>query len=130
MEFNNLYLTYEEYQDLGGTLAETPFNLLEYQAQLRVDDYTFGRLKNLESQVQQVKLCIFELMSTLEGYAKANANANKGISSENIDGYSVSYSNVNSDLSDFQNKGIRNIIEHYLSECKLEDGTPYLYLGR
>ena len=28
MEFNDQYLTYQEYADLGGTLEETPFNLL------------------------------------------------------------------------------------------------------
>ena len=31
MEFNNQYLSYEEYKTLGGTLGEMPFNILEFK---------------------------------------------------------------------------------------------------
>ena len=51
MEFENQYLTYEEYIELGGTLDETPFNILELEAQKNVDKYTLGRLQNLEQQI-------------------------------------------------------------------------------
>ena len=35
--FSGQYLTYLEYQSLGGTLEETPFNLLEYEARKQID---------------------------------------------------------------------------------------------
>ena len=57
MEFTKQYLTYEEYQELGGTLEETPFNILELEAQKNIDKYTFDRLKDLEEQINEVKIC-------------------------------------------------------------------------
>ena len=42
MEFSNQYLTYQEYLELGGSLEETPFNILELEAQKNIDKYTFG----------------------------------------------------------------------------------------
>lgn len=128
MEFDNQYLTFEEYKDLGGTLNETPFNVLEMEAQLNVDNYTFGRLKNLEEQKPEVKLCINSLMTKLQGYAKSN-NRDTTISSENTDGYSVTYAGITSELTKAQKKEVKNIIETFLGECKLDNGTPYLYLG-
>ena len=43
MEFNKHYLSYEEYIELGGTLDEAPFNILELEAQKNIDKYTQGR---------------------------------------------------------------------------------------
>lgn len=128
MEFENQYLNYEEYVDLGGTLERTPFDILEMEAQLNIDNYTFGRLKNLKKQVNEVKLCIYSIMTTLQSYAE-NKSANKNIASETTDGYTVSYTGITTELTKAQKKEIKNIIETYLGECKLEDGTPYLYLG-
>ena len=59
MEFTKQYLTYEEYQDLGDNLEETPFDILEKKTQKNIDKYTFGRLKDLEEQINEVKICEF-----------------------------------------------------------------------
>lgn len=120
MEFNN-YLNYDEYQLYGGTLEEMPFNLLEFKARKIIDKYTFGRLIGLENQLQEVKMCVFELISILE-----NQKENIGKSSENIDGYSVSYSN--GDITN-ANRDIYNCVSDYLINCRLDDGTPYMYCG-
>ena len=56
MEFTKQYLTYEEYQELGGTLEETPFDIVELEAQKSIDKYTFGRLKDLEEHINN-SLC-------------------------------------------------------------------------
>ena len=66
MTFEGQYLEYTEYKNLGGTLKETPFNLLEYNARKRIDEKTFGRLINLTNIPQEVKLCVFELINVLE----------------------------------------------------------------
>ena len=128
MEFNNQYLTYNEYVELGGTLEETPFNLLEFGAQKVVDKYTFGRLVDLESQINEVKLCIFELIK-ISSESLANSNRDKSISSETIDGYSVSYAQSSEALIEAQTSMLKETVKTYLSECYLEDGTPYLYCG-
>ena len=122
MEFEGQYLTYDEYKAMGGLLDQTPFNLLEFEARKEVDKYTFNRLVNLETQKQEVKLCIYALIEQINSN-KANLN---GVASESTDGYSISYTSQNT--SEISQK-TRNIIETYLINCKLSDGTPYLYRG-
>ena len=122
MEFEGQYLTYNEYKALGGLLDQTPFNLLEFEARKEVDKYTFNRLVNLETQNQEVKLCIYALIEQINSN-KANLN---GVASESTDGYSISYTSQNN--SEISQK-TRNTIETYLINCKLSDGTPYLYRG-
>lgn len=128
MEFTKQYLTYEEYQELGGTLEETPFDILELEAQKNIDKYTFGRLKDLEEQINEVKICELKLIELLETYNSYNAQ-NKSISSESTDGYSISYSGASENVLKAKINDIKGIIMTYLSGCYLEDGTPYLYVG-
>ncbi len=128
MEFNGQYLTYEEYQGLGGTIPETPFNLLEFEARQNVDKYTFGRLKELEEQNQEVKLCVFKLISLINSY-NGYETQNKAVSSESTDGYSISYGTPTTDFTKAKNSEIEGVVKEYLIDCKLEDGTPYMYCG-
>lgn len=123
MEFNGQYLTYEEYKNLGGTLEEMPFNILEFRARKQIDNATFNRLVDLKSQVQEVKMCVYDLINTINQYS----NAEQGVkASESIDGYSVSYKTADTiELNKIYGKVIRD----YLGESKLDDGTPYLYCG-
>ena len=64
-----------------------------------------------------------------EGAVSVNPNANLftiTVTSENIDGYSVSYANKTT-LE--QQKVYDDIIRSNLIMCRLDDGTPYLYCG-
>lgn len=129
MEFNNQYLTYEEYQELGGTLDETPFNIAELKARKKIDRRTYGRLKQLAEQSNEVKVCMYELIKIDESYSNYN-NRDKSIAGESTDGYSVSYSSANGEVAKSQKDEDKQTIQTILAECKLEDGTPYLYCGR
>ena len=122
MEFKGQYLTYDEYKALGGLLDQTPFNLLEFEARKEIDKYTFNRLVNLETQKQEVKVCIYNLINQISSN-QANLN---GIASESTDGYSISYTSQNNAET---SQKTRKTIETYLINCKLSDGTPYLYRG-
>lgn len=128
MEFEKQYLSYDEYQVLGGTLQETPFNILELEARKNIDKYTFGRLKNLEEQIDEVKVCEFKLIGLLDTYSSYE-NQNKGVSGESTDGYSISYAQASENVSKAKLEEIRSIIKTYLAECYLENGMPYLYSG-
>ena len=121
MIFNGQYLTYAEYQSLGGTLDEVPFNILEIKARGLIDEKTMGRLHDLEEQRTEVKATMFELINNM-----SVGTAEKAITSENIDGYSVSYANK---TTQEQRLVYDDIIRSNLLMCKLEDGTPYLYCG-
>lgn len=122
MEIKGQYLTYQDYKALGGTLDLTPFNLLEFEARKEVDDCTYGRLKKLDTQIEDVKLCIMALMNKIQKYNEIDI----GKSSESVGSYSVTY---NKPVNKEEKQERRGIINSYLSECKLEDGTPYLYRG-
>lgn len=128
MEFKNQYLKYNEYMELGGTLDEAPFNILELKARKCVDKYTFGRLMKLDEQINEVKICIFELIKYLASYENYESH-DKAISSESTDGYSISYNVGGENVLKGNLDEIKGIVRTYLDECRLDDGTPYLYIG-
>ena len=90
MEFEGQYLTYAEYKALGGNLDQMPFNLLEYQARKEIDLNTKLRLIDLETIPNEVKICDYELISTLAKYVQEQG-FNVNYTSETIDGYSKSF---------------------------------------
>ena len=68
MTFEGQYLTYAEYQALGGSaIGEMPFNLLEFEARRKIDIRTFNRIKELDSEEipQEVKLCEYALINSI-----------------------------------------------------------------
>ena len=91
MDYTNQYLSYQEYKDLGGTLEEVPFNELEYECERIIDSRTQNRLKNAEEIPQEVKMLEYKMLENLQEYYKTLKNAQKGLQSENTDGYSVTY---------------------------------------
>ena len=101
MEFDGQYLTYTEYTQLGGSLTETPFNLLEYQARKEIDLNTKNRLASVDEIPNEVKLCVYELIDTLKKYVN-DANFNVNYTQETIDGYSRAFATA-SQISEIVN---------------------------
>jgi len=133
MTFEGQYLTYAEYQALGGSaIGEMPFNLLEFEARRQIDVRTQNRLKDSEEIPQEVKLCEYNLINSLNSFAGANSSIISGgnIKSENTDGYSISYIGANeiSDLVKSKNADIDNIIRTYLLGV-IVDGEHIMYAG-
>lgn len=98
MEFEGQYLSYQEYQQLGGTLAETSFNLLEYEARKQIDIRTQRRLVDLDQIPNEVKLCVFNLINKIVEYSnsmQSAMNSDGSVASESTDGYSISYNQIN-----------------------------------
>lgn len=130
MEFSGHYLTFLEYLDLGGTLKQTPFNLLEYEVRRIIDIRTFNRLKELETIPQEVKMCEYKMINSVNNYIESINSASNGVSSENIDGYSVSYTNAAqiSDIVKSKNDELNDIVRNYLLEV-IVNGEHILYCG-
>ncbi len=133
MEFTGQYLTYEEYKSLGGNLDQTPFNLLEFEAQKIIDGNTQNRLINVSEIPQEVKLCIFKLINSILKFSKEEDNSqNSNIASENIDGYSVTYNNVSLDQIEnvvkSKNIELNDIVYDYLLGVIVND-KALLYRG-
>ena len=127
MEFNNQYLTYEEYKSLGGTLGEMPFNILELKAQQIINERTQNRLKDVERIPQEAKICVYDLINTMNKYNLSNNSTSSNISSENTDGYSVTYKS-GTELTEEQKKQYDDVMETDLYGV-IVDNTPILYLG-
>ena len=111
IEFDGQYLTYEEYQSLGGSLDTMPFNLLEFEARKRIDLRTQSRLKDIDEIPQEAKLCVFNMINTIQSYA---SEQNKNVSSEHVGEYSVSYGSNIKDLVQGKETELNDIIMHDL----------------
>lgn len=133
MTFEGQYLTYAEYQELGGSaIGEMPFNLLEFEARRQIDKRTLNRLKNGKNIPQEVKLCEYALINSINEFAKTKSNvANNGnIASESTDGYSVNYitSDKISNIVSSKQDEINNTIETYLMFV-VYNGEHLMYIG-
>lgn len=128
------YLTYDEYESMGGTLKEMPFNVLEYECRRKIDKETQNRLKNINSDdiPQEVKMCIYKLISMIDNYNSTSQKSKESgnIASENIDGYSVNYLNplqVSEMLKNLQTE-ISEVIRDYLIGVIVND-QHIMYAG-
>lgn len=119
MTFEGQYLTYAEYTELGGSaMAEMPFNILEFEARRQIDIRTFNRLKDSEEIPQEVKLCEYALINSINSFQETTNNVagNGNIASENTDGYSISYitSDKVSEIIKSKQNEIDDIVRTYL----------------
>ena len=64
MEFVS-YITYKEYVDLGGTVDEDTFTILERKAQRMVDQITFNRMQYLLVVPDEVKEVLTEFVNKM-----------------------------------------------------------------
>jgi hypothetical protein len=134
MTFEGQYLTKDEYIALGGNpdIGDMPFNLLEFEARKQIDSRTLNRLKNGKNIPQEVKLCEYALINSINEFAKSTSNvaSNGNVASENTDGYSISYitSDKISDIVNSKQDEINNIIETYLMFV-VYNGEHLMYCG-
>lgn len=129
MEFSGQYLTYDEYKALGGSLDQTPFNLLEYEARRIIDNRTLQRLHGINKIPQEVKTCMFSLVNTINGYAN-QSQTSKNISSESVGSYSVSYitgTQIQETINS-KNAELTDIVLTYLTGV-IVNGEHLVYLG-
>lgn len=127
MEFKEQYLTYDEYKSLGGTLGEMPFNILELKARQVINARTQNRLKNIEEIPQEVKICVYDLINTMNKYNLSNNSTSSNISSENTDGYSITYKS-GTEVTEEKKKQYNDIMETDLYGVIVEN-EAILYLG-
>ena len=135
MTFEGQYLTYAEYQELGGSaIGKMPFNVLEFEARRKIDIRTFNRIKELDGEEipQEVKLCEYALINSINNYADStNGLAGNGnVASENTDGYSISYITTDkiSEIIKSKSAELDDIIRTYLTGV-IVNGEHVIYCG-
>lgn len=133
-----MYLTYQEYQDMGGTLDETTFDDLEFQAEALVNWYTFNRLKRdttFPNELKRLMKYLINLASSkaelLDAGGSGSENpSGKTIASQSNDGVSVSYNILSAkDLMDSVKTEGETVIKQYLQGVMNEAGQLLLYRG-
>lgn len=135
-----MYLTYEEYQAMGGTLDATTYENYEFEAEALVNWYTFNRLKNNTTIPVEVK----RLMKYLIGLAEQKANLlgasgsgseqassnGAAIASQSNDGVSISYNVLSAaQLMESLKGSEEDAIKKYLQDVVNEAGRKLLYRG-
>lgn len=135
-----MYLTYAEYQELGGTLDDTTFSEFEFEARCKIDWWTFNRLKNEESYPEEVKRCMYKLIkliqqvqeaSVLDGEGDSSSGSSAaGISSMSNDGVSISYNVMSAaQAAEQASDQMAACIKQYLGDVKNSLGRKVLYRG-
>ena len=133
-----MYLTYEEYQNMGGTLDETTFSDYAFEASSVVDWYTFNRLQNETTYPEALTKLMYRLINILQLQSQAiglNAKQANGsgqgiVSSQSNDGVSTSYNIIPaSELAKQCEDKIKSTIRIYLSGLTNSLGHKLLYRG-
>ena len=120
------YLTYEEYQEIGGTLDLTAFKRNIDRACGFVDSHTFGRLNKSSAVSRMVKACVRDLVE----YLANNVSSGKAIASKSQSACGVSESeSYATRTTDEINAEMLNIVYDYLATEKDDCGTPLMYRG-
>lgn len=132
-----MYLTYEEYQNMGGTLDETTFNNYYYQAKALIDYVTFDRLIHDTTFPTELKYCVFRLINMVQqkndalsmGW-KSDGNVEPAITRQDNDGVSISYNAMSADrIFDLLRTESESTIRMYLADVRNEAGRKVLYRG-
>lgn len=135
-----MYLTYAEYQDMGGTMDETTFNDFEFEAEAVVDWYTFNRLQNDTAYPEKLKQCMYKLiklaqerqaaLSLGESTGESAEGASASIASRSNDGVSTSYNVMSArDVFDTLKTDMETTVKMYLNGVVNELGRKVLYRG-
>lgn len=134
-----MYLTYLEYKTYGGTLDETTFNDIAFEASSLIDWYTFNRLQKDTEFPEAVKRCMYSIIKyviaqqQVNGIADSSANnsgVSAGVVSHSNDGVSESFNILSAkDIIDSGKAQIQQLINQYLSGVVNSLGQKVLYRG-
>lgn len=111
---------------LGAENVPDNFDYLNVQASNYINYRTFGRIdeNNIPEQVKYVTCLIINLIS--EENTKLSEIGN--LKSQNIEGWSESYSTPEEIKKDYENKK-QKVLNQYLWNVIGNDGNPLLYCG-
>lgn len=137
-----MYLTYEEYQQYGGTLDETAFNDIEFEAESYIDWYTFNRLWGQTEYPPRLKRCVYHIIKLIELKMQLMGQPTESqkqqsidgtgnqIASMSNDGVSISYSIVSAhEALELTKKEVDKTIEQQLAGVTNNLGRKLLYRG-
>ena len=120
-----IYLTFEEYADMGGILELTAFNRNIDRACSVIDNAIHHRLNSSKEISRKVKACTRALVEYLAKNEEVGIVTSR---SQSAGGVSESESYATKTADDVYGD-IQNILYDYLASERDENGTPLLYRG-
>ena len=121
-----IYLTYDEYSNIGGICDLTAFNRNIDRACGFVDLHTQSRLQSVLKVSQRAKACVRDLVE----YLANNVSNDKVVASKSQSAGGVSESeSYATKTTDEMNCEMLNIVYDYLATEKDDNGTPLMYRG-
>lgn len=121
------YITSNEYKELLGTQSiPSNFNNLVIEASNYINYETMGRIdiNNIPEKVKYVTCLIINLIDERESNLKDAGN----LKSQNIEGWSETFSTPEEIKTDYSNK-MQSVLNTYLWDVYDKYGTPLLYKG-
>lgn len=119
------YLTYAEYQSIGGTLDLTAFNHYIIRASSLISAETHNRIEAMENTPNEVKaLCrdlIEYFVANKTGETVQSRSQSVGNVSESVTFGAKTEENISAE--------IENLFREYLLSITDDNGTPLLYRG-
>ena len=122
------YLTYKEYENLGGTMDEDAFTVAEFKARSRIDWLTLGRVKYMRVVPEEVKLAMMTIIKVDSKYSADAQVDNAIVSSFNTDGYSESYGGVSEQSGAAEAQTNREVCKMLFGVLD-DTGIPLIYRG-
>lgn len=135
-----MYLTYDEYLAFGGTVEETAFDNLEFEARTIIDWWTYNRLQNEEEYPETVKRCMYKLITLIftrqqaqllnSGNDAITNSTGVGIVQQSNDGVSTTYNIMSAgEIISQSEEDVKSTIRMYLSNVRNSLGQKVLYRG-
>lgn len=130
-----MYLTYDEFKEMGGTLENAKFRDLEREARLLVDEITFNRFRQDTEYPTELKECMYMLIrkqQTLDELTTESTtpDAEAQITSQSNDGVSISYNVLSaSDVYENTRAEMLSTIRAYLYGVRNQQGQRVTYRG-
>lgn len=120
-----MYLTYEEYLGMGGSIDQNAFTRLEAKARSHIDRITFGRLCAESPVRDSVKYCMYDLLGAVQADEANGAMAmGREITSMSNDGVSITFSTYNKECARYT-----AIVRTWLAMETDACGVPLMYPG-
>ena len=122
-----MYLTYEEYRQLGGLITcEVAFNSVALRAEGIINNATMNRLKYMAETPESVKLLEYDLINYLNETRPNTVQITSESQGAGSTSESVSYQVINNDE---HNAKIFAMLTDYLLSETDDNGVPLLYRG-
>lgn len=118
-----MYLTFDEFEEMGGKIDEASFPRLEHKARAMIDLMTYGRVAGETPVRDAVKYACFDLIQAMGG-SEVLGGTGQDVASVSNDGVSITYAGGVSAETRY-----KRIVRSYLATETTRCGIPLTYAG-